>query len=138
MEYYSTGGEMIIDARTAVNSLIPTNASVIENEKITVWESVETQPTEAEIDAEIIRLQADYDTNQPLKLLRAERDKKLKEEVDSKTCEAYNNGTQLSTEWKNYRQALLDMTLQTPTLDENGNLKAGLELDEIYWPTKPE
>ncbi len=138
MEYYSTGGEMIIDARTAVNSLIPTNASVIENEKITVWESVETQPTEAEIDAEIIRLQADYDTNQPLKLLRAERDRKLKEEVDSKTCEAYNNGTQLSTDWKNYRQALLDMTLQTPTLDENGNLKAGLELDEIYWPTKPE
>tara|TARA_B100000809_G_scaffold22194_1_gene19392 strand:- start:148 stop:537 length:390 start_codon:yes stop_codon:yes gene_type:complete len=129
---------MIIDARTAVNSLIPTNASVIENEKITVWESVETQPTEAEIDAEIIRLQADYDTNQPLKLLRAERDRKLKEEVDSKTCEAYNNGTQLSTDWKNYRQALLDMTLQTPTLDENGNLKAGLELDEIYWPTKPE
>ena len=83
-------------------------------------------------------LQADYDTTQPLKLLRAERDKKLKEEVDPKTCEAYNNGTQLSTDWKNYRQALLDMTLQTPTLDENGNLKAGLELDEIYWPTKPE
>ena len=83
-------------------------------------------------------LQAEYDTNQPLKLLREERDKKLKEEVDPKTCEAYNNGTQLSNEWKNYRQALLDMTLQTPTLDENGNLKAGLELDEIYWPTKPE
>ena len=90
------------------------------------------------INAKIIELQADYDTNQPLKLLREERDKKLKEEVDSKTCEAYNNGTQLSTDWKNYRQALLDMTLQTPTLDENGNLKAGLELDEIYWPTKPE
>ena len=86
------------------------------------------------INAKVIELQAD----QPLKLLRAERDGKLKEEVDPKTCEAYNNGTQLSTEWKNYRQALLDMTLQTPTLDENGNLKAGLELDEIYWPTKPE
>ena len=93
---------------------------------------------ESKISIEQARLQADYDTNQPLKLLRVERDKKLKEEVDPKTCEAYNNGTQLSTEWKNYRQALLDMTLQTPTLDENGNLKAGLELDEIYWPTKPE
>lgn len=94
-----------------------------------VWEDISN---------EIGRLQTEYDTNQPLKLLREERDKKLKEEVDSKTCEAYNNGTQLSTEWKNYRQALLDMTLQTPTLDENGILKAGLELDEIYWPIKPE
>ena len=94
--------------------------------------------TKEELDTEVARLQADYDTTQPLKLLREERDKKLREEVDPKTCEAYNNETQLSNEWKNYRQALLDMTLQTPTLDENGNLKAGLELDEIYWPTKPE
>ncbi len=96
------------------------------------------KPTEKEVTSKLAELQADYDTNQPLKLLRIERDRKLREEVDPKTCEAYNNGTQLSDDWKNYRQALLDMTLQTPTLDENGNLKAGLELDEIYWPTKPE
>lgn len=94
----------------------------------------QTPPTEEEIDAKLAEMRAKY----PMQLLRAERDGKLKEEVDPKTCEAYNNGTQLSTEWKNYRQALLDMTLQTPTLDENGRLKAGLELDEIYWPTKPE
>ena len=97
-----------------------------------------SKPTESAVQTKLAELQAEYDTNQPLKLLRAERDGKLKEEVDPKTCEAYNNGTQLSNEWKNYRQALLDMTLQTPTLDEYGNLKAGLELDEIYWPTKPE
>ena len=119
--------------------LVPSAKWVVHNDKIVEWNSSDiTQPTASEIDTEIIRLQAEYDTNQPLKLLRAERDKKLKEEVDPKTCEAYNNGTQLSNDWKNYRQALLDMTLQTPTLDENGNLKAGLELDEIYWPTKPE
>ncbi len=97
--------------------------------------------TAEQIDTKKAELEAEYDANlllKPLKLLRAERDRKLREEVDPKTCEAYNNGTQLSNEWKNYRQALLDMTLQTPTLDENGNLKAGLELDEIYWPTKPE
>ncbi len=86
---------------------------------------------QAELIAELI-------TEYPMQLLREERDTKLREEVDPKTCEAYNNGTQLSDDWKNYRQALLDMTLQTPTLDEYGNLKAGLELDEIYWPTKPE
>ena len=97
-----------------------------------------TNITNKDILTKQVELKTEYDTTQPLKLLREERDKKLRVEVDPKTCEAYNNGTQLSNEWKNYRQALLDMTLQTPTLDENGNLKAGLELDEIYWPTKPE
>ena len=52
---------MSIDVRTAVNSLVRNNSSAIENGKITAWESVETQPTEAEIDAEVIRLQAEYD-----------------------------------------------------------------------------
>ena len=104
----------------------------------TIRWTTDAKCTKDEWEAAKIELKTEYDTNQPLKLLREERDKKLKEEVDPKTCEAYNNGTQLSTEWKNYRQALLDMTRQTPTLDENGNLKAGLELDEIYWPTKPE
>ena len=99
------------------------------------WEDdTQIKPTEQEFNDAVTVWEIEY----PMQLLRAERDKKLKEEVDPKTCEAYNNGTQLSTDWKNYRQALLDMTLQTPTLDENGNLKAGLELDEIYWPTKPE
>jgi len=115
-----------------VHSMV--GGSIILNDDVFTYNDGQIPPTEAEIDAEVIRLQAEY----PMQLLRNERDGKLKEEVDPKTCEAYNNGTQLSNEWKNYRQALLDMTLQTPTLDENGNLKAGLELDEIYWPTKPE
>ena len=127
-----------IETFNAVHSLVGGGITGGDDSNTYVYHDGQTPPSEAEIDAEVIRLQTEYDTTQPLKLLRAERDKKLKEEVDSKTCEAYNNGTQLSTEWKNYRQALLDMTLQTPTLDENGNLKAGLELDEIYWPTKPE
>ena len=55
---------MNIDVRSAVNSLVPNNASHIENEKITLWESIETQPTELEIDAEVIRLQAEYDAQE--------------------------------------------------------------------------
>ena len=51
---------MNIDVRSAVNSLVPNNKSHIENEKITLWESVETQPTDAEIDAEVIRLQTEF------------------------------------------------------------------------------
>ena len=61
MEHNSNGGCMNIDVRSAVNSLVPNNASHIENEKITLWESAETQPTEAEIDAEVDRLEAEYD-----------------------------------------------------------------------------
>ena len=116
----------------ALHNLVSGRFSIA-NEEVTFHDG-DTLPSDVEIQAELDRLQA----KNPMQLLRAERDRKLKEEVDPKTCEAYNNGTQLSTDWKNYRQALLDMTLQTPTLDENGNLKAGLELDEIYWPTKPE
>lgn len=35
-------------------------------------------------------------------------------------------------EWQTYRQALRDITTQTPSLDENGQLTG------ITWPTPPE
>jgi len=35
------------------------------------------------------------------------------------------------TEWQTYRQALRDITTQTPSLDSNGNLTG------ITWPTPP-
>jgi hypothetical protein len=35
------------------------------------------------------------------------------------------------TEWKNFRQALRDITTQTPSLDSEGNLTG------ITWPTPP-
>ena len=35
-------------------------------------------------------------------------------------------------EWQNYRQALRDITTQTPSLDADGNLTG------IIWPTPPE
>jgi hypothetical protein len=50
----------IDDERAAVNSLVPNNKSHIKNGVIVTWDSEETQPTEAEIDAEMIRLQAEY------------------------------------------------------------------------------
>ena len=53
-----------LDARSAVNSLVPDNQCTIDDEKIISWNSEDKQPTEAEIDAEIIRLQAEYDANQ--------------------------------------------------------------------------
>ena len=52
------------DERAAVNSLVPNNKSHIKNGVIVTWDSEETQPTEAEINAEIIRLQAEYDAQE--------------------------------------------------------------------------
>jgi len=53
----------------AISSLVPSTAFAIENGKIIAWDIAENktgekQPTEAEIDAEVARLQAEYDANQ--------------------------------------------------------------------------
>ena len=61
-----------------------------------------------------------------LMILRQQRDGVLRTDVDPKTMEAFNNGTELSSEWKTYRQTLLDMTTG---LDSN---------EDVVWPTKPE
>ena len=61
-----------------------------------------------------------------LQALRQQRDGVLRTTVDPKSIEAFNNGTELSSGWKTYRQALLDITTG---LDSN---------EDIDWPTKPE
>ena len=48
--------------------------------------------------------------------IRDDRNSRLRNDVDPKTMEAFNNGTELSPEWKTYRQALLD--LQSQDVDE--------------------
>lgn len=42
-----------------------------------------------------------------------------------------NSDVTMTEEWRVYRQALRDITTQTPTLDENGNLT------NVVWPTPP-
>lgn len=42
-----------------------------------------------------------------------------------------NSDVAMSPEWETYRQALRDITKQTPTLDADGNLTG------ITWPTPP-
>ena len=68
---------------------------------------------------------------EPMRLLREERDKRLKE-VDWWTSRALD-GIELTQEQKDYRQALRDLPSTTsPKLDENG------QLSNVTWPTKPE
>ena len=66
---------------------------------------------------------------QPMKLLRIQRDMKLAE-----TDWMGNSDVTMSTAWKNYRKALRDLPASaTPKLGDNGML----DESSVTWPTKP-
>tara|TARA_R100001460_G_scaffold80714_1_gene121694 strand:- start:1616 stop:1975 length:360 start_codon:yes stop_codon:yes gene_type:complete len=89
------------------------------------WIDSSTKPTEAEIDAEVIRL----DNAEPMRLLRVERDKRLSD------CDwRASSDLTLSDSWKTYRQALRDLPASaSPKLDSNGYL----DITSITFPTEP-
>lgn len=87
------------------------------------------KPTAAEITAKI----AELDAEEPVRLLRVERDKRLAA-TDWKVVKAKELGTNLSADFKAYRQALRDLpSTATPTLNEMGEL----DLSSVTWPTEP-
>lgn len=81
-------------------------------------------PTEEMIQAKIAELKA----AEPLRLLREQRNQLL-DQSDWRMVSDYPGSNQ--TEWQTYRQALRDITTQSPSLDENGQLTG------ITWPTAP-
>ena len=91
---------------------------------IWLWESDDLQPNQAEIDAKIAELEA----AEPMRQLRIQRNQLL-QQTDWRMVSDYPGSNQ--TEWQTYRQALRDITTQTPSLDENGQLTG------ITWPTPP-
>jgi hypothetical protein len=84
----------------------------------------QSPPSEEQIQAKIAELQA----AEPLRLLRQQRNQLLTE-TDWRMVSDYPGANQ--TEWQTYRQALRNITTQTPSLDSNGNLTG------ITWPTPP-
>ena len=121
---------MIHDKHDAILSLKPNggyNWSGFDYKDL-VWESSETKPTEAEIDAEVIRL----NNAEPMTALRKHRDMLLAE-TDWVVTKATDTGVAVTTAWKTYRQALRDMTTQTPKLDT----RFQLDLTSVNWPTQP-
>ena len=56
----------------ALNSLRPNAEWVVRGDVIEWLDSEYTEPTKAEIDAEIVRLQAEYDAQQPIRIRKAE------------------------------------------------------------------
>lgn len=69
-----------------------------------------------------------YTEEETLAVLREKRNQLLAK-TDWRMVSDYPGSNQ--TEWQTYRQALRDITTQTPSLDENGNLTG------ITWPTAP-
>ena len=111
----------------AVLSLYP-NTGVFERSEddvITFRKADPKNPTDAQIDAEVIRL----NNAEAGRLLRVERDKRLS------ACDwRANSDVILSDAWKTYRQQLRDLPASTnPKLDEY------FELDpsSVTWPTEP-
>jgi len=89
------------------------------------WIDSSTKPTEAEIDAEVIRL----DNAEPMRLLRVERDKRLSD------CDwRASSDLTLSDSWKTYRQALRDLPASaSPKIDSNGYL----DFTSVNFPKEP-
>ena len=90
-----------------------------------VWDEGETIPTDAEIEAELLRL-----TNaEPMRLLRVERDARLA------ACDwRASSDLTLTDNWKTYRQALRDLPASaSPKMGTDGNL----DMSSVTFPTEP-
>ena len=88
-------------------------------------DSSQTQPTETEINSKISEL----DSVEPMRLLRIERDRRIK-----LTDWRASSDLTLADAWKTYRQALRDLPASaTPKLDSSYNL----DLTSVTWPTEP-
>lgn len=75
----------------------------------------------------------ELNANEPMRQLRLERDRLLRQEVDpivSNPLRWNDMTTEKQTEWSNYRTALLDLPANQTPVDES--------LSNISFPTKPE
>jgi hypothetical protein len=114
----------MITKADALQSLRPGAEWVLRENELEWLDSIQTEPTEEEIQAKIAELQA----AEPLRQLREQRNQLLVE-TDWRMLPDYPGSNQ--TEWQTYRQALRNITTQTPSLDSTGQLTG------ITWPTPP-
>ena len=118
----------------AIESLAPNSDYVIFGDEYSgiEWrDTVNTKPTEEEVNKKIADLQAE----EPLKQLRTERNYRLAK-CDWVVTKYAEYGYNIPKEWRTYRQALRDLPSISyrPELDEFGDLK----MDSVAWPTPPE
>tara|TARA_Y100000817_G_C16642760_1_gene449125 strand:+ start:203 stop:562 length:360 start_codon:yes stop_codon:yes gene_type:complete len=118
---------MKYDISHALLNLVPKAQWAISGESYSgiQWsDSSVTKPTESALNTKVDELNA----AEPMRLLRIERDKRLA------ACDwRASSDLSMSTAWSVYRQALRDMTKQTPKLDS----RFELDLTSVTWPTEP-
>ena len=124
---------MKYDISHALNALVPGAEWVLRGGEYSGLEWLvgngHDKPTQAALTAKI----AELDGAEAMRLLRIERDKRLAKD-DWKVVKAKETGSNLSTAFKTYRQALRDLPASaTPTLDSNYKL----DLTSVTWPTEP-
>ena len=99
---------------SAILSLVPNAKFAItdNNYNSIEWFDSRNKPSETDVINEVNRLIAD----EPMRLLRVERDKRLAES-DWVVTKAIENETSIPSDWKTYRQALRDLpSSATPVL----------------------
>ena len=89
----------------------------------------QTKPTLEEVSTTVTRL----NNEEPMRLLRVERDKSLAD-CDWVVTKAIDTGDTVSNVWKAYRQSLRDLPASA---SPNLNSDYELDLTSITWPTKP-
>ena len=113
-------GQALVSLRPGAQWNLP-----VENYSDLEWMDSGQQPTEQEVKAKIIEL----DAAEPMRLLREERDKRI-----AKTDWRASSDLTITDAWKTYRQALRDLPASaSPKLDSNYNL----DLTSISWPIEP-
>ena len=118
---------MKYDIPAALQALKPKSQWVLRGTEYSGLEWLDSgqQPTEQEVKAKIIEL----DAAEPMRLLRIERNKKIAE-TDWRMLPDQSP----SDDWINYRQALRDLPASaSPKLDSFYEL----DLTSVTWPTEP-
>jgi len=118
---------MKYDIPAALQSLKPGAQWVLRGSDYTGLEwldSSQTKPTETEVNSKISEL----DNAEAMRLLRIERDTRI-----AKTDWRASSDLTLASAWSTYRQALRDITTQTPKLGSDYEL----DLTSVTWPTEP-
>ena len=115
----------------AIRAIYPDAQFTTVDGVITEWKGPGVVPSDEELNAKLIELKA----NEPFKLLREERNRRLAE-CDWIVTKNAEYGYNISKEWRTYRQALRDLPSITykPELTEFGSLK----MDSVAWPPPPE
>jgi hypothetical protein len=116
----------------ALNSLKPTHKWTWAgyNYADLVWDDSDVKPTEAEIDAELTKL----NNAEPMKLLREKRNEKLAESDWTILSDSQLTTTK-QNEWKTYRQALRDLPASAnPKIEADSGV---LDPSSYTLPTEP-